>query len=249
MKVLIENLMSQTQRYSYSILHLIEEGLAKSTSQWNAPVTRCCLVSYVVIHIDFACVSRIRLFLAHARGGEAVEEYSNEGLKWVRGDLCVEEASVAPLGLQDSWGTTSISFWHVAVAEKMICKSHFGLFCHRTPKKYTGTPVAMIPNPIAHSTGVFQMDTTMRNMQANTKTMGSRMLTSLMKDTHCRSAEPRVTRSDNRHSSLAAHFGRTSWSLIFVYNGLHRALIMVQSSSFIAFSCLFCPYFITEFPG
>ncbi len=117
LKVLIENLMSQTQRYSYSILHLIEEGLAKSTSQWNAPVTRCCLVSYVVIHIDFACVSRIRLFLAHARGGEAVEEYSNEGLKWVRGDLCVEEASVAPLGLQDSWGTTSISFWHVAVAE------------------------------------------------------------------------------------------------------------------------------------
>ena len=34
-----------------------------------------------------------------------------------------------------------------------------------------------MPKPMAHSTGVFQMDTTMRNIQARTKLIGSRIFT------------------------------------------------------------------------
>lgn len=34
-----------------------------------------------------------------------------------------------------------------------------------------------MPKPMAHSTGVFQMDTTIRNIQARTKLIGSRIFT------------------------------------------------------------------------
>lgn len=35
----------------------------------------------------------------------------------------------------------------------------------------------MMPKPIAHSTGVFQKETTMRNRQASTKLTGNKILT------------------------------------------------------------------------
>lgn len=59
----------------------------------------------------------------------------------------------------------------------MLCRSHFGLFFHQTPIRYTGTPLKMMAKPMAHSFGVIQKETAMRKLHARTKKMGNSKLT------------------------------------------------------------------------
>lgn len=90
-----------------NVYSIIQEGPTNLYLDWNARVTTDVFVfSNVVMNIDFffVHVSRIRLFFWLTRGEM---DTVNGSLRWRWGEQ----------PLQDSWGTTSIIFWHITVDE------------------------------------------------------------------------------------------------------------------------------------